>query len=111
MKVEWLYEAQGEYRELLSYYKNKVGAPGARKFSQRILGTVKMLEQFPELGVLKEERLLGKYGFRALFIDRYVCIYRIDGQTVCIYHLADARTDYMYHIFGIEPLEPDDEGE
>ena len=109
MKVEWLYEAQGEYRELLSYYKNKVGPASARKFSQRILGPVKLLEQFPELGVRKEERLLGKYGFRALFIDQYVCIYRIDGQTVYIYHLADARTNYMYHIFGVEPLETGDE--
>lgn len=105
MRVEWLYEAQMEYRDLLNYHKNKVGADSARKFSERILGTVKHLEQFPEMGVLKEERLLGRFGFRALFIDKYVCIYRIDNQTVYIYHLADARTNYMYHIFGIEPLE------
>lgn len=102
MKIEWLYEAQAEYRELLSYYKNTVGAESARRFAKRILGSVRQLERFPEMGVLKEERLLGKYGFRALFIDKYVCIYRIDGQTVYIYHLADARSNYMYHIFGVE---------
>ena len=103
MKVEWLYEAQMEFRELLNYYKNKVGTDSARKFSHKILDSIRQLEQFPEMGVLKEERLLGKYGFRALFPGQYVCIYRIDGDTVYIYHLADARTNYMYHIFGVEP--------
>ena len=46
---------------------------------------------------------MGRYGFRALFIDQYVCIYRLEGEIVYIYHLADARTNYMYHIFGVEP--------
>ena len=105
MKVEWLYEAQMEYRELLNYYKNTVGAESARKFAKQIFGTIKRLEQFPEMGVLKQERLLGKYGFRALFIGKYVCIYRIEEQNVYIYHIADARTNYMYHIFGIEAFE------
>ncbi len=44
------------------------------------------------MGVFKEERLIGKYGFRALFIGKYVCIYRISGEVIYIYHLADART-------------------
>ena len=103
MKVEWLYEAQAEYRDLLRYYRNNVGQTATRKFSKRILDSVKQLEHFPEIGVIKEERLLGRFGFRALFIDQYVCIYRIEGQKVYIYHLADARSNYIYNIFGIEP--------
>lgn len=102
MKIEWLYEAQAEYSELLTYYRNNVGQVGARKFATRILDSIEQLERFPEMGVLKEERLIGQFGFRALFIDKYVCIYRIEEQTIYIYHLADARTNYMYHIFGIE---------
>ena len=54
------------------------------------------------MGVLKEEKLLGRYGFRALFIGKYVCIYRVDEDAVRIFHLADARNNYMYNIFGIE---------
>ena len=101
MKIEWLYEAQMEYKELLSYYKNTVGVQAARKFSDEILGTIGKLASFPEMGVLKSERLLGKYGFRALFIGKYVCIYRVDEDAVRIFHLADARSNYMYNIFGI----------
>ena len=102
MKIEWLYEAQAEYRELLSYYRNTVGTSAARKFADNILETVSRLAEFPEMGVLKEEKLLGRYGFRALFIGKYVCIYRVDEDAVRIFHLADARNHYMYNIFGIE---------
>ena len=102
MKIEWLYEAQAEYRELLAYYRNTVGIPAARKFADSIFDAVSQLADFPEMGVLKEGMLLGRYGFRALFIGKYVCIYRVDEDAVRIFHLADARSNYMYNIFGIE---------
>lgn len=103
MKIEWLSEARAEFRELLTYYRTTVGVQSARRFSDRILDAVRQLERFPELGIRKEGRLLGHYGFRALFINQYVCIYRIEGETIYIYHLADARTNYMYRILGVEP--------
>jgi plasmid stabilization system protein ParE len=102
VKIEWLYEAQGEYRDYLNYHRTKVGTESARRFSQMILKAVRNLESFPEMGILREDRLTGKYGFRALFINQYVLIYKIDGDTIYIYHLTDARTYYIYHIFGIE---------
>lgn len=102
MRIEWLYEAQVEYRELLSYYRNTVGLPAARKFSQMLFDEIEKLADFPNLGVLKEDRLLGRHGFRALFIGKYVCVYRVDEDAIRIFHLADARTDYLYRIFGIE---------
>lgn len=105
MKVEWLYEAQCEFRDLLIYYKTKVGEPYARKFSDKILTQIQQLAFFPEIGVLKKDTLMGKYGFRALFIDQYVCIYKIEGDSVLVYHLTDARKNYIYHIFGLANTE------
>lgn len=102
MRVEWLYEAQCEFRDFLNYYKNNVGVKYAKKFSDKILSQVGQLALFPEMGVIKHETLLGRYGFRALFIEQYVCIYRIDGSVVLVYHIADARKNYIYHIFGLE---------
>ena len=102
MRIEWLYEAKLEYRDLLLYHKNTVGTQSAEKFAKMILSSVRKLETFPQLGVLKETQLLGRYGFRALFIGKYVCIYRIVEDSVLIYYIADARTNYMYHIFGIK---------
>ncbi len=103
MGIEWLYEAQAEYRDLLGYYRNQVGSEAARRFSEKILGAIARLETFPEMGVLRSDTRLGRLGFRALFVGNYVCVYRIHGDTVFVYHLADARTNYMYRIFGIEP--------
>lgn len=91
MRVEWLSEARNEYRQLLQYYKTEVGLPYTQKFASKILTSVNQLERFPEIGVLKYDTLMGKHGFRALFIDQYACVYKIEGDTVYIYHLADAR--------------------
>ena len=45
---------------------------------------------------------MGKHGFRALFVEQYVCVYRIEENTIYIYHITDARKNYIYHIFGVE---------
>lgn len=103
MKVEWLYEARNEYRDILQFYRGQEGTKYARAFADKILKAARQLSSFPESGVLKRETLMGKYGFRALFIDQYVLVYKIQGETVYIYHLKDARKDYIYQIFGLQP--------
>lgn len=103
MKVEWLYEARNEYRDILQFYRSQVGTKYARAFVDKILKAARQLSSFPESGVLKCETLMGKYGFRALFVDQYVLVYKIQGETIYIYHLKDARKDYIYQIFGLEP--------
>lgn len=102
MTIQWLFEAQNEYRDLLAFYRTKLGVRYARAFADKVLSAVEQLEQFPQLGVLRRDTLMGKHGFRALFIDQYVCIYKIEGDTVYIYHLTDARKNYIYNIFGME---------
>lgn len=102
MKIEWLFEAQNEFRDYLLYHRSNVGTKDARKFSQTILSAVEKLAQFPEMGVLRQETMMGKYGLRALFMEHYVCVYKIEEDTVFIYHFSDARKNHMYHIFGVE---------
>lgn len=102
MKIEWLFEAQNEFRDLLLYYRNTVGVKYARAFSDKVLNAIGQLEQFPEIGVLRRDTLMGKHGFRALFVEQYVCIYRIEDERVYIYHISDARKNYIYNIFGME---------
>ena len=102
VRVEWLSEARGEFRAFLQYYKTEVGTQYAERFADKVLSSVEQLSEFPEMGVLKRDSVMGRYGFRALFIDQYVCVYKIEGETVYIYHLADARKNYMFHIFGAD---------
>lgn len=102
MRIEWLNEAASEYHDLLLFYKHKVGAKYAKRISEKTLGAVSNLRKDPETGVLRSETLLGKYDFRTLFVEQYVVIYRIEAETILIYHLTDARTNYIYNIFGFE---------
>ena len=103
VRVEWLYETQGEFRDTLTYYQTRFGTQSARRLADQVLGAVENLERFPQMGVLREDLRLGQYGFRALFVGHHVCIYRIQGDAVYIYHFADARTNYIYRFFGLEP--------
>lgn len=102
MRIEWLYEAQREFAELVTYYRYQVGLEAARRFSAKILDSVENLSLFPEMGVLKRDTLMGKYGFRALFVEQCVCVYRISDDCVQIYHITDARKNYICNIFGVE---------
>ena len=105
MRVEWLFEARCEFRDFLLFYQTQVGSKYARRFAERVLSDVRQLSQFPELGVLRKDTLLGRYGFRALFIGQYVCVYKIVEDKVLIYHLMDARKNYVCQIFGMEETE------
>lgn len=107
MKIEWLLEARCVFRDFLVFYQTQVGMKYARRFAQRVLSDVRQLGQFPELGVLRKDTLPGRHGFRALFIGQYVCIYKIGENRVLIYHLAEARRNFIYQIFGME--EPENE--
>lgn len=102
MKIERLYEAQREYAELLTFYRYQVGLEAARHFAATIMDSVENLASFPEMGVLKSNTLMGKYGFRALFIRQYACIYKISDDVIYIYHITDARKNYIYNIFGLD---------
>ena len=106
MRIEWLYEAQREYAELLNYYRYQVSLEAARKFSVKIQDSIENLSLFPEMGVLKQDTLMGKYGFRAIFIEQYVCIYKITEDCIYIYHITDARKNYIYNIFDIGSFFP-----
>ena len=101
MEVAWLNEARNGFLAFLKYYKTEAGAPYAKKFADKVPHATQQLADFPELGVLKYDTLMGKHGFRALFIDQYV-IYKIEFDAVYIYHFVDARKNYLYHIFGME---------
>lgn len=81
MKIQWLNEAHNEFREFVTYYMTQVGNPHAEKFPKKILRAVAQLAGFSEMGVLKYDTLMGKYGFRALFIAQYVCVYKIENDT------------------------------
>ena len=100
MPLEWLYEARREFEELVAYYRARGGEEAARAFAERILDGVEALAAAPRAGTYRRDTLLGKHGFRTLYIGGYACIYRIEEGVVRIYHLTDAGKGELRDILG-----------
>ena len=60
MRVEWLYEARCEFRELLAYYRAAAGAEAARELSESIQKELKDLN-FLEVSFAMEIRKMDHY--------------------------------------------------
>lgn len=64
------------------------------KVSDHILDAIERLEMFPDSGSLLPDGWLNKQGYRMVICEKQVAIYRLIGQTVYIYHIADTKTEY-----------------
>lgn len=96
-KVRLLTEARLQLRDIAAYHLLNVGPQSARKITDRILDAIDKLEDFPEMGT----RLPGKRldGYRMLVVDRYLCFYHIEGDTVYVSHIVHSSTDYIKKLF------------
>lgn len=99
MRLEWLEEAQREYIEIIHWRKLHAGTEAARKFHEKVQKALSPLCHFPDMGACKPESILDQLGFQLLFIDQYACVYRIEGETVFLYHFVDGRTNYIQNLF------------
>ena len=74
-------------------YKLKILAP-ARKITETLRKSIEHIRDYPYLGVALEERNLSQLGYRKLVSGDYLCFYRLIGNTIFVYHIADGRTEY-----------------
>ena len=64
MRVEWLNEARNEFLAFLKYYQNGSRRSLCKKVcGLTVLHATQQLADFPELGVLKYDTLMGKHDF------------------------------------------------
>ena len=93
-KVEILPAAWEDLKKIEDYYLLQFDASAAIKVTDHILKSLERLESFPDSGSLLPDKWLNEQGYRMVICQRYVSIYRVIGQTVYIYHIADTQTDY-----------------
>lgn len=83
-----------DLEQLRRYLLETVGAARAREVLIGIRDAFTTLSSFPERGAHpKELRDVGDFDYRQLIVDRYRIIYRIEGQRVLIFVVADGRRD------------------
>ena len=74
--------------------KKKIGPISARKITDKILDALKRPEEFPQSATYVSDSDLKSQGYRMLVCDKYVCIYRLIGDTGYVYHIAHGSTEY-----------------
>ena len=93
-KVEILPSAWEDLKSIEDYYLLQFSVESAMKVTEQILESLERLESFPEFGSLTPDKWLNRKGYRMVISGRYVSIYRVIGETVYVYHIADTQTEY-----------------
>lgn len=95
-KVEFLEPSLQELREIENHYSAEFGVTSGKKLAVKIVKAIRKLKQFPYSGVLIRDKELSSQGYRTIFIDSFVVVYRIIEDVVYIYHIASTQTEYSF---------------
>ena len=105
-KLEILTPAQRELEEIALVHFELVGPVSARNITDRILESIERLKAFPLSGSLPRDRELREAGYRYVISGKYICVYKLIGNTVFVYHIVHGATDYPRLIKDLEsPIE------
>ena len=92
--VNILPSAWENLKSIEDYYAIQFDADTAIKVVKRILDAIERLEVFPDSGSLTPDPWLNEQGYRMVICKKHVAIYRVIGEEIYIYHIADTQTEY-----------------
>jgi len=94
-KLELLAPARSEMHEIARLHLELVGPASARKITDKIKHSLGNLTTHPHMGATIQDSELKREGYRKLICGHYLCVYRLVGETVFVYHIVDGRTNYQ----------------
>lgn len=92
--VNILPSAWENLKSIEDYYAIQFDADTAIKVVNSILDAIERLEVFPDSGSLTPDSWLNEQGYRMVICKKHVAIYRVIGEEIYIYHIADTQTEY-----------------
>jgi plasmid stabilization system protein ParE len=93
-KVELLNPAWLDLEAILDYHLLEAGPESSRKITEKILTALERLESSPPSCHLVPYKELADKGYRMLVCGKYVCIYKLLGEKVFVYHIVAAAANY-----------------
>ncbi|MCL2604046.1 MAG: type II toxin-antitoxin system RelE/ParE family toxin [Defluviitaleaceae bacterium] len=93
-KIELLAPAWDDLDAIADYHMEEVGPESARKITNKILSELERLKIFPLSCPLVPYQELAEQGYRMLVCGRYVCIYKLHGNNVYVYHIVASTINY-----------------
>ena len=96
MKLRFTPEALNDLAEIKQYIKEELGSPiAAGKIISGILASCSLLKKQPRPGMELSKRIDRETDYRYLISGNYIVFYRIENNSISVYRIIDARTDYI----------------
>jgi len=93
-EVRWTAPAAADLEEIIDWISEHDSPARAEHVLERIESTVDSLKRYPERGSHPPELLeVGSRDYRETFFKPYRILYRVIGQRVYVYLVADGRRD------------------
>lgn len=93
-QIKILPEAWEDLKTIEDWYLLNFGVETALKVTDSILNAIRRLEDYPDSGSRTPDEWLNNLGYRMVIVEHHVAIYKMIGQSVFVYHIADTRTAY-----------------
>jgi len=95
MKIQWSQTALKDLDQVLQFYLELASFEVAQKVAGKIVSKVKILESYPELGVVEEFGAILPFEYRSLIEGEFKIIYRIISKDnlILIARVFDTRRD------------------
>jgi len=75
----------------------RVNTQAAASLMDEILGDIASLSQFPERFPIFESEFIASGRYRKMLsAKRYLVLYEVDGNDVCVDYIVDCRQDYEW---------------
>lgn len=100
-KIDVSPEARNDLRQIREYISVDLdNENSASKIIGSVLKSIRGLEDFPEIGTPLSSRVSEETDFRYLVCGNYNVFYRVEGQSVKIIRVLNARRNFMAVLFG-----------
>lgn len=93
-KIRFLPESSKDLNSIFDYILLD-NPNNANKMLNKIMKSIKVLEDFPFANTLLDHKSLIRYNFRALIINPYIVFYRVIDEDVFIYRVLHGAMDYV----------------
>ena len=96
MKLRFTPEALNDLAVIKQYIRKDLESPIAvGKIISGILASCSLLKKQPRLGMELSKRIDRETDYRYLISGNYIVFYRIENNSISVYRIIDARTDYI----------------
>lgn len=100
-KLQFSPEALADLRQTQQYITQELcNAPAAKRTIAKLLGDIRQLERFPEMGSPLSAIINFDTDYRFLVSGNYISFYRYADEVIYIVRVLYARRNFLHILFG-----------